>query len=292
MLKRTLKLALAGLALAGATLGVHAAAEPTSFKVTVTGQGRPMILIPGLASSAATWDSTLAHYAGRYQFHVLNLAGFAGVPAVPGATLKQVEQELADYIASQHLDHPVIVGHSLGGFLALQLAADHPGLAGKLVIVDSLPALGATQMPDITPGQLKSAADRMRDAMLQSDPATQDAARQRTVASMVTKPEDVARVVDWGVKSDRAMVVNAMHDIMATDLRQDVARIQAPTLVLGTWVAYKAFAPRSAIESVYQTQYAKLPGVKLEMADNARHFIMYDDPQWMFERMDAFLLTK
>ena len=292
MFTRTLKLALTSLALAGAMVGAHAAAQPTSFTVKVTGQGQPMILIPGLASSSATWDSTLAHYAGRYQFHVLNLAGFAGVPAAPGATLKQVEQELADYIAGQHLDHPVVVGHSLGGFLALQLAADHPGLTGKLVIVDSLPALGATQMPDITPEQLKASADRMRDGMLQSDLAAQDAARLRTVSSMVTKPEDVARVVDWGVKSDRITVVNHMHDLMATDLRQDLARVQAPTLVLGTWVAYKAFAPRSAIEGVYLAQYAKLPGVKVEMADSARHFIMYDDPQWLFDRMDAFLLTK
>lgn len=288
---RFLKHAAAGLALAGAALaaGAAQAAEPVSFRVTVTGQGQPMILIPGLASSAATWDTTVARYAQRYQCHVLNLAGFAGVPAAAGANLKQVEQELVRYIRDKRLDHPVVVGHSLGGFLALQLAADYPGLTGKLVIVDSLPALGALQMPDLTPDQLKSAAGRLRDSMLQGDPATQEAGRQRMVAAMVTKPEDVARVVAWGVQSDRLAVANAMHDLMATDLRQDVARITSPTLVLGAFGAYKAFVPRTAFEANYRTQYARLPGVQLEIAENARHFIMYDDPQWMFERMDAFL---
>ena len=266
-----------------------AAPLPTAFTVQVTGKGQPMILIPGLASSGAVWDSTVARYAQRYQCHVLSLAGFAGVPAVEGPLLKKVEQELTQYIADQKLNRPIIVGHSLGGFLALQLAANHPASVGKLVIVDSLPALGATQMPDITPEQLKSLAGRMREQMLSGDPATQDAARRATVATMVTDAKDVDRVVDWGVKSDRTTVVNAMHDLLATDLRADVARITAPTLVLGTWIAYKAYVPRAAVEGTFKTQYAKLAGVKIELADNARHFIMFDDAPWLFAQLDAFL---
>jgi alpha-beta hydrolase superfamily lysophospholipase len=76
---------------------------------------------------------------------------------------------------------------------------------------------------------------------------------------------------------------------MSDDLRDDVSRIKAPTLVLGTWIAYKDYAPKEAIAAVYTTQYAKLPGVRVEMADNARHFIMYDDPTWMYDRIDNFL---
>ncbi len=106
---------------------------------------------------------------------------------------------------------------------------------------------------------------------------------------MVSQPRDVARVVSWGEQSDYPTVVAAMHDMLSTDLRQDIARVRAPTLVLGTWVAYKAFAPRAAIEGNFRLQYARLQGVNIELADHARHFIMYDDPQWMFERMDAFL---
>jgi hypothetical protein len=72
-------------------------------------------------------------------------------------------------------------------------------------------------------------------------------------------------------------------------LRDDIARIKAPTLVLGTWVAYRAFAPKEAIEALFKSQYAKLPGVKVELADTARHFIMYDDPEWMYARIDQFI---
>lgn len=277
-------------AVASMALSVAAqAAEPTAFSVKVSGQGKPMVLIAGLASSGAVWDSTVAHFAPRYRCHVLQLAGFAGAPAVQAPLLETVEKELAAYIADQKLDHPTIVGHSLGGFVALKLAMDHPDKVGPLVIVDALPALGAAQMPDVTPEQLKDMARRMRLGMLASDPAAQEAGRRATISSMVTAPQDIERVVEWGVQSDRTVVADAMYDILATDLRRSIARIKSPTLVLGSWVAYKSFAPKAAFEANYKAQYAKLPGVQVALSDIGRHFIMYDDPQWMFARMEEFL---
>ena len=83
--------------------------------------------------------------------------------------------------------------------------------------------------------------------------------------------------------------MNAMHELMATDLRADLDRVKSPTLVLGSWIAYRQYAPRSAIEATYASQYRKLSGVKIEISDSGRHFLMYDDPQWMYQRMDAFL---
>jgi len=116
------------------------AQEPFQVKVTV--HGRPIILIPGLASGGATWDSTAAHYKDRYECHVLTVAGFAGVPRIPAPMLDRVRDGIADYIRMKKLDKPTIVGHSLGGFLALAVAVQFPDLPGRLVIVDSYPFLG------------------------------------------------------------------------------------------------------------------------------------------------------
>lgn len=51
--------------------------HPT-FEVTVTGHGRPVILLPGLTCPGAVWDATVARYRGQYQCHVVSLAGFGG----------------------------------------------------------------------------------------------------------------------------------------------------------------------------------------------------------------------
>src|SRR5882724_8181158 len=109
-----------------------------SFHVDITGKGKPMILIPGFASSGKTWDSTVAHYKDKYQCHVLTLAGFAGEPRIEAPFLETVRKDLAAYIRKNKMDKPVIVGHSLGGFMALWLAVKEPDLVGPLVIVDSL----------------------------------------------------------------------------------------------------------------------------------------------------------
>src|SRR5690242_5501465 len=71
---------------------------PHSFRVAVSGRGRPMILIPGLASSGDTWTTTVARLRERYECHVLTLAGFAGVPPIPEPLFATVRSELAAYI--------------------------------------------------------------------------------------------------------------------------------------------------------------------------------------------------
>ena len=276
---------------AGLLLAATASAAPNAFEVIVSGTGAPVILIPGLASSGEVWDGTVAHYcgSGKHQCHVLTLAGFAGVPAIEGPLLPAVEQQLSDYIVAKKFKNPVVIGHSLGGFIGLKLAADHPDQVGRLIIVDSLPALGATQMPSATSAQLKEMGEGMRSRMMAQDAATAAAGQQQMLRMMVTKQEDVDRIEAWGKRSDRATVINAMADLMSEDMRQNIGRIKAPTLVLGSWIAYKDYGTKPVFEQMYKTQYQQLAGVKVELSDKARHFIMYDDPAWMYDRIDQFL---
>lgn len=288
-MKRHLFAAAAAAMLSASLFAALPAQAASAFKTDVSGTGPAIILIPGLASSGEVWQGTAKHLCGPRQCHVLTLAGFAGQPAIDGELLPQVERQLAEYIAANKLGKPVIIGHSLGGFVAMRFAAAHPDMIAKLVIVDSLPAMGAIQVPNVTADQLKQMAAMTRDRMLAADDAAFSASQRRTVMTMATRPEDIDRIVGWGQRSDRKAVAGAMAELIAEDLRDDVARIQAPTLVLGTWVAYREFAPRDAIEQVYKAQYGKLPGVKVEIADSARHFIMYDDPAWMYDRIDRFL---
>jgi pimeloyl-ACP methyl ester carboxylesterase len=263
----------------------------SAFQVKIAGHGQPMILIPGLASSGETWDSTVARYQDRYECHVLTLAGFAGVPRptlIKGAPmLETVREQLAAYIRDKKLVKPVIIGHSLGGFLALDLASKYPDLPGKLIIVDSYPSLGAIFRPEVTPELAKSEAAMMREFMA-SQAAGEDVTRAQ-VRMMVTGDADFERIMTWGRASDHSTVVDAMVEMYGSDLRADIAAIQSPTLVLATWIAYKDYTDRKTLEANARREYAKLEGVDLRITDTSRHFIMYDDPQWFFVQLDGFL---
>ncbi len=270
-------------------MGAAQAASNPAFQVQASGQGKPMILIPGLASPGEVWKDTVAHYDKQYRCYVLNLAGFAGVPAIDGPLLQQAEEQLVQLINAEKMDKPLIVGHSLGGFLAMKTAADHPDKVGRLVIVDTMPALVATQAPSMTETQMKEIAAQMQNNMLKADAAQLESRYRGNAANMVSKPENVEQIVAWGMKSDQKSVANAMAEVTGTDLRGKISQITAPTLVLGTWIAYKQYMPRSAAESTFRLQYVKLPGVQIQLSDTSRHFIMYDDPEWMYARMDEFL---
>ena len=109
--------------------------EPTAFAVEVSGTGRPILLIPGLGCPGSIWQDTVAHLAPGAQTHVLTLSGFAGRPPIDKPLIATARAELATYIRDRHLEHPVVIGHSLGGFLAYWIATTGPTRSGSVAAI-------------------------------------------------------------------------------------------------------------------------------------------------------------
>lgn len=250
-----------------------------SFAVQVHGHGPAVILIPGLASSGEVWDSTVARYEKDHELHVLTLAGFAGQPAIPGPLLATARRELAAYIRGHKLERPVVIGHSLGGMLALWLAAEEPGLVGKVVAVDGVPFLPALFDPAATAASAKPQAHALRQALEASPPEALAQQRKASALSMVTAPADQARVIAWGEASDKSAVARAMEELMTTDLRPRLSRVKAPVL----FIASAGFTDRAA------AQLAKVKDLRIVASATARHFVMLDDPALFFATLDQSL---
>ncbi len=250
-----------------------------------------MILIPGLSSGGETWDGTVDHYKDRYECHVLTVAGFNGVPRIPEPMLDTVRDAIGQYIRDKKLVKPVIVGHSLGGDLALELGAKFPDLVGPLVIVDSYPYMAGIADPSTTLAQAKEMAGQMRKYIA----GDSQEAYERYVKSgmstrdMVTSEAGFAKLTEWGLKSDRFAVADAMAELFSIDLRDEIAKIKSPTLVLGSWIAFKQYTDHDKTVANLKAQYARLAGVEVRVHDTSRHFIMWDDPNWMFAQIDGFL---
>ena len=113
---------------------------PTRFSVEIVGSGPDVILIPGLTASRDVWRGTVAAVPG-YRYHLIQVAGFAGAPAranARGPVVAPLAEEIARYIRSRGLKRPALVGHSMGGTLAMMVAARHPDIAGKVMVVVSI----------------------------------------------------------------------------------------------------------------------------------------------------------
>jgi N-formylmaleamate deformylase len=291
-------LMLAVVAVLAASAPARSLAAPTSpkthenpvLRVEVTGKGRPMVLIPGLTCSADVWRETVAKYASRYQCHAVTLGGFAGRPRYEGPFLDTARDSLLAYFKAQGLARPVIVGHSLGGVLALELAAAAPDAIGPLVIVDALPFLGGAGDSTATAESARKAMEPLWKMMRgQSQGAYAAYQRQAPyLKSMVAPGPNYDRMLEWAITSDRIAVADAMYDIGSRDLRGTLPALRSPVLVLGSWYGMKEFSTRAAVEATFRRQFAGTPQWTLAVADTARHFIMLDSPEWTWSQMDAF----
>ncbi len=265
--------------------------ENPVLRVDVTGKGRPMVLIPGLTCSGDVWRDAVSRYSDRYECHVVTLGGFAGRPRFEGPFIDTARDSLLAYVRARRLARPVFVGHSLGGVLALELAAAAPDAMGPLVIVDALPFLGGAGDTAATSESARKAMEPMW-MMMRGQTQEAYAAYQRQapyLKSMVAPGPNYDRVVEWAAASDRIAVADAMYDLSSRDLRGKLTSLRSPVLVLGSWYGMRSFSTREAVEATFRRQYARAPQWQLALADTARHFIMLDSPEWTWTQMDAFL---
>jgi N-formylmaleamate deformylase len=266
---------------------VTAEAEAALFTVQRTGPkaGTALIFIPGLASPAEVWEGIVGGYADSHDVHVLQLAGFAGVPAVQRTPfLETVTDELAAYIRHHGLRSPVVVGHSLGGFLALQLAIRHPDLPGALVVVDGLPFLAAAQVPGATAESVREQAEMMRRMMAAQTPEQLRQNQQMLMPMMMVDRELALRLAERTAQSDPWAVAQGMYELMTVDLRDELASIRVPVRVVGSWVAYGA---REQVEANFVRQFERLPAAEIVLSEAGRHFLMYDDPALVAAAIDG-----
>lgn len=285
--------------LIGAAVGIatalfvsHGQAAPAEFRdlrVEVVGQGRPVLMIPGLNSAASTWTDTCAALQPGVQCHIVQLPGFAGAPAASAEPfMTGMRDRLLAYLDDRRLEQPVVIGHSLGGSLALQMAAEQPGRIGRLVIVDSLPFLGGLR--GMTPEAARGMAAGLRQQMLAATPAQWEAGARQGAMGMSRNPAHAERVVAWSLASDRATSARAMSELWGEDLRPLLPRITAPTLVLGAWAAFEPMgATLDSTKKIFETQFAGLSGAKVAMSQRGYHFLMWDDADWLVGEVKGFL---
>lgn len=270
-----------------------ASSSPTTFEVKVFGSGSPMILIPGIACSGDVWKSTVVHYQDRYECHVITLAGFAGVPPVKSDWfIDQVKNDLIFYIKENRLSKPVIVGHALGGFIAMWLASAEPALVSQVVIVDALPYLPAAFYPNATPTTSAPFANQLRQRLLNQTDEQFEATQRTNFRNLITDSVQADAASEWGVKSDKETVAEVTYELQTIDLREELVKITCPVLVFATYIQYAPVQTHDGITSLFNAQYAKVKHYQLVVSDRARHFLMLDDPEGFWMETDRFLMAR
>jgi N-formylmaleamate deformylase len=232
--------------------------QPTAFTAKVTGVGRAVIFIPGLACPGEMWDDTVERLEG-VQAHVLTLAGFAGTKPIKPPLVAKTRKQLVRYIRSNHLKDPIIVGHSLGGFIAYWLAATAPDVVGGIVVVDAGPRYFADD----------EEARLLRNTWAQAGDDELPVQIKTVFSWMTSDPKHVAPFIDQIAKSDRQTIGDAIFELVKTDITDKVGSITAPVLLV---------LADGGLQGRYRKQAAAIDDLQVIVVPKAKHFVMLDQP--------------
>jgi pimeloyl-ACP methyl ester carboxylesterase len=270
------------------TSGAPAEQRRAHISVVEMGSGSPVVLIPGLSSPRAVWDDVAPRLAASHTVYLIQVNGFGGDE--PGANLEPglldgVVADLHAYLAARKAAPARIIGHSMGGLVALMLAEAHPGDTTGLMIVDALPYVGDIFVPGATVAQLEPRAKAMRDQMAASFGKPNPDAAAATARSMALTPAAQEKVAAWINAADERVSGQAMYEDLTTDLRPVMASIATPiTLVF----PYSEAMPKERAEPFYKAQYAKAPNVSFVAIADSGHFVMLDQPQAFAAAVEQF----
>lgn len=251
------------------------------FNVKISGKGKtPVILIPGFACSGEVWNGTLKLLEPHYKCYTLTMHGFAGAKADTAPSVKFWISSIDKYIKNEHLQKPIIIGHSIGGVMAEWLAADYPEDIAKIIVVDAAPCLFA--LNDST----YKAYEHPNCTFMANFYKSMDSARFRamqtmSMGSLVKDSTMLDTIVLWSVLSDRNTLGQIFCQFRNIDMRDKLAQITCPALIL--------LEPSFKGEKGITEQYSKLKTAQLEYANKGLHFIMYDDKEWYLNELKAFL---
>lgn len=266
-----------------------------SFSVQVMGSGPDVVLIPGLATPRDVWTPLRETLSKTHRLHIVQIRGFGDDPKSNADDVAEGETllgnfifELADYIddeiTDQGGDAPAIIGHSLGGLSAMMIAARHPHLTSKIMVVDSLPFFGLLFGPTITADAMKPQAEFMR-ASIASQPKGSVDERSLIVQSISEQGRN--QVKAWSKTADPKVMAQLFYEVATTDIRAELPAIKAPITML--YPIDISVMPAARVTALYSNAYANADHLELIPIENSRHFIMLDQKDIFETQVMSFL---
>ena len=241
-------------------------------------RGVPLIFIPALYCGPWQWNRQIAALAPAHDIYAVTLPGFDGRPRDPGTDLmNRAAAGLSALVRTRRLNHPIVIGHSLGGTLAVLFAERYPQEPSAIVAVEGGYPVAATQ------AQRDRIAAAASKPYYGADEATfARALRANQLQYVITSKSDVDTVSRYAGRSDPTAVALWLRAALSLDLTPGLHDIRVPFTEIVPFSEaidpYNGFATFSAKRSAYAAWLAHAPKGRLIMIDDSRHFVMFDQP--------------
>jgi pimeloyl-ACP methyl ester carboxylesterase len=244
------------------------------------GQGQPIVFIHGLGSSTRDWEFQVTFFSKHYQVVTFDLRGHGKSGKPPGPySIALFAADAAELIKALGIVPAHIVGISLGGMVAFQLAVDAPELVKSLTIVNSAPEYLIRSLKERLEVLLRVLIVRLMGLRKLAEIGSK---------RLFPKPEHEAlrrMLIERWAENDKRAYLDSLRAVPGWSVADRIGSIRCPTLVIA---AEEDYTPVSLKEAYV----AKMPNAQLVVIRDSRHATTVERPEQFNEALLAFLSSR
>ena len=231
-----------------------------------------MVLIHGLGGSADIWDECLPYLKGAFKIWTYELAGHGITQPILDPTITKEAERLREFIEQQGIVYPTLVGHAMGGMIALQYTLDHPADVGRLIVLDTAP---------------KQLASKEQKASVGKELATNyDQYVYSRFINMTPNEEITERIVDTALRTDSATFISLLMSSFDFDVTDRLYTLPVPMLVVGSELMFPANDSSQHLLEHYG--FGKAHSLSFKRMGGTGHFMMMERPVYLASVLLAF----
>lgn len=246
-----------------------------------TGSGEPLVMLHGLFGSLESLAGIGRQLSASYTVYAVDLPNHGRSKHITGSSLSAFAQEVASWMDSQGIRNPTLLGHSMGGKVAMELALMQPEAVQNLVVLDISPASYPPRHNEIFAGlaAVNLAAIRTRgDAdMVLRDYETEESVRTFLLKNLARQGEEFV----WRLNLD--------------DLKRSYPQLIAanrPGLFDGPVLFLKSARSNYIQAEHKEDMLSRFPNVQLKVVAEAGHWLHAEKPDMVSRLVQRFISSR
>lgn len=240
-----------------------------------------IVLLHGLFGSSTNWGTVARHLGGDYHVLVADLRNHGQSPHDPDCSYKAMTNDVLGLLDAQGMASAILIGHSMGGKVAMHLALNHPDRVDGLVVVDMSPVSYSHNFQDVVDAfravDLHAVRNRS-DADTQMAPfITLQGVRAFLLQNLAKRPEG------WGWRINLDALAAAQDEITGFPSQAEDAVFERPvSFIYGELSDY--------VTPAYEPEIRRLfPAATLCPVGRAGHWVYAEQPQGFLACLGAYL---
>lgn len=250
---------------------MHLVGEDVTLAYEESGAGSPIVFIHGWCCDRSHFERQVAHFAASHRCISVDLRGHGESDAPDTAySIRGFADDVAWLCGELGVERPVVVGHSMGGAVALSLSVEHPELPSAIVMLD-----GALVRPD-------ELIERWRHVSAGLHSAAYEETLKQIFGGMFL-PTDTAltrQIIEHAVRSPRHVVLAAWGGMDSYDSHADAVKCGVPAMYVGS---------TSPVADMHMLKEL-MPGITLAQTAGAGHFHQLEVPDQINAMIERFML--